>query len=130
LQVVQGLPAVPQYCKDTVSQVLPEQHPVAQLVGEHEPAQTPLTQFCGGHFTQAMPAVPQATLSARPGMQVAPEQHPAQVVESQTQLPLTQCRFAPQAALVPQRQTPVAEQPSAVSGSHAVQRPPLGPQVR
>ena len=124
LQATQGLPAVPQNCSEAAWQVFAEQQPVAQFVAEHAPpAQTPLVQLFGWQPTQAVPAAPQTCLEV-PGWQlVVEEQHPAQVVASQTQLPLTQCRFAPQAALVPQRQALVDEQLSAVSGSQAAQVP-------
>jgi hypothetical protein len=133
MQWVQTPPgAMPQYWSEMgVWQVLPVQQPVGQVVALQllAPAQTPLTQLLGAHFSQVMPPVPQLVLSVRPGRQLVPEQQPAQVVGSQTQAPPTQWLPAAQAVcLVPQRQTPWFEQPSAVSGSQARQRPPLGPQ--
>ncbi len=80
------------------------------------------------HEKQAAPAVPQ---ELREGLrlQVFPEQQPAaQVVESQTQVPLWQRWLAPQTALFPQEQTPTDEQVSARMESHAVQLEPPAPQ--
>jgi hypothetical protein len=91
---------------------LPEQHPAAQLVGV-QPPQAPFTQvFCW-----------------LPAWQAVPEQHPAQVTPSHTQVPATQCCPDAHAALEPQRQAPAPEQPSAVSELHATQAPPLAPQA-
>lgn len=57
-------------------------------------------------------------------------QHPAQVTLSHLQAPPTQCSPKPHGWLpVPQVQTPLALQVSALSGSQAMHDEPLGPQV-
>jgi hypothetical protein len=66
-----------------------------------------------------------------PGKQASlPWQQPAgHDIGSQMQLPATQRRPVSHAGAVPHWQVPVAEQPSAVAGSHATQVPPPLPQV-
>jgi hypothetical protein len=44
-QLVQAAPWRPQVCIDRVLQLLPEQHPEAQLA-EVQPLQAPFTQLC------------------------------------------------------------------------------------
>lgn len=91
--------------------------------------QVPLPQLFArveSQVLQAAPPWPQA-LTSGAATQVVPEQQPVgQVVESHTQLPLTQCKLEPQPAWVPQRQLPVL-QLSAFVVSQVVQLAPLTP---
>ncbi len=87
-QLVHEAPAVPQAVEDVGSlQVLPEQHPVGQLV-ELQPLHAPLLQVWPvGHIAHMAPAAPHA-LGSVPGWQVLPWQHPVeQELASQVHLP-------------------------------------------
>ncbi len=79
---------------------------------------------------QAAPPLPQASVVV-PGKQaVFPWQQPVgHDVGSQTQLLATQWRPVSHGSEVPHWHVPVAEQPSAVAGSHETQVPPPLPQV-
>ncbi len=61
-----------------------------------------------------------------PGWQTFPAQHPAHELGSHTQAPAMQCWPLAQGPPAPHRQTP-PEQPSVVTGSHALQLPPGAP---
>jgi hypothetical protein len=76
------------------------------------------------------PPVPQLPFMV-PGWQIPPElQQPfGHDVASHTQLPPTQRRPLAHAGVVPHRQAPFVEQPSAVTVLHATQVPPFAPQV-
>lgn len=76
--------------------------------------------------TQVTPPEPHAFFAVPAAQLPCPVQQPAHVVESQTQLPFTQCLPLVHALPVPQLQRP-ARQESANSGSHAVHAAPLAP---
>jgi hypothetical protein len=87
-QLVHEAPAVPQVAEDVgVLHVLPEQHPLGQLVAL-QPLHAPLPQVWPvGHVAHVAPAAPHA-LGSVPGWQVLPWQHPVeQEVASQMHAP-------------------------------------------
>lgn len=90
-----------------LTQVLPEQHPVAQVVGLHALAQTPEVQTPPPQLTHAAPPTPHRTALV-PGAQVLPSQHPEQDEESQTQTPPLQRWPVTHGPPVPQLQVPSA----------------------
>ena len=76
----------------------------------------------------AAPPVPQLALAV-PGWQMPfePQQPVGHETASHAQAPLRQRRPLAHAALTPQTQAPVAEQASALTGSHATHVPPAMP---
>jgi hypothetical protein len=142
---------VPHEPVDWGSQTLPLQHPPAHELALQTHA--PLTHACPiahcaedphlhaplvhesvrdpSHTEQAAPSVPHCDTDGV--MQVAPEQHPvgheplAPVVHAHW--PPTHACPAAQGAPLPHAQSPIAEQRSALSGSHAVHASPPKPQA-
>jgi hypothetical protein len=108
-------------------QVLPEQHPLAQVAVQS--LHPPEAQVAGAvHDWHGGPPLPQA-LSARPLRQVVPSQQPWQESGSHTQLPPEQRCPSSQAKPPPHWQLPDDEQPSAFSGSQMPQIAPPVPQL-
>jgi hypothetical protein len=150
---MQVSPPVPQWSMAEVSQVLPLQHPPAQLVLSHahwwdplqscpaahsaaEPqVQSPPTQLSARRVSQAAhaaPPLPQCCLlTDASATHVAPSQQPSQPLwGSQTQVPPVPHRW-PAAhgagvAAAPHEQVP-ATQLSALVASHEAQAPPPVP---
>ena len=126
-QATHASPLTPQVPTDRVSQVDPEQQPSGQVLALH-PEHAPATQdSVTGQVMQSAPPTPQA-VSAVPGMQVSPSQHPLHERESQMQRPPTQAWPGSQAGPPPHSHSPVREQLSARSGSQATQAAPPTPQ--
>ena len=126
-QAVHAPPAAPQVARLAGLQVVPEQQPPGQLVAS-QPEQAPLVQVPDGQPWHAAPPEPQAEVVV-PLWQTLPAQQPVgQEVGSHTQAPPTQRWPAPQAAVAPQRQAPLAQE-SAFVASHAVQAAPPVPQL-
>ena len=113
---------------------MPEQQPSPQVI-ELQPEHCPsVLQVCAtgvcGHAAHAKPPLPHLLMSPLPEKHVLFSQHPLlQPTSSQTQAPATQCKLAPHGASMPQRQAPVAEQPSDSTSPQFVQVPPLAPQL-
>lgn len=107
-------------------QLLPEQHPPAQLAAQS--GQTPASQpGVGEHALQLWPAVPHWE-SVRPATQAVPLQQPVgQVVSSHLHAPLMQVCPAWHSGPLPHRQAPLSQR-SAATLSHAEQVPPAVPQ--
>jgi hypothetical protein len=119
-QALQAFAPVPHAMTEGVVQVLPEQHPCAQLPGL-QPLQAPLPHVWGvGHASQAAPPAPHA-LALVPAWQKPCAQHPLHESGSQTQAPFEHRWPVPHAAPAPHWQAPAEEHVSAVEGSHAVQ---------
>lgn len=129
LQALHAWPLVPQAIAVVgVTQLVPEQHPLAQLVAL-QPSQAPLKQrSTPGQVPQLPPPAPQAA-GVVPGKHVVPEQQPAHEVGSQTQWPPEQCWPGSHWAPVPQVHAPELEQPSARVVSQLMQVEPIVPQV-
>jgi hypothetical protein len=127
LQATHTLPNGAQAEVLIVLHVEPEQQPLGQL-NTSQPAQAPETQLAA-QVWQASPALPHAA-AVLPAMHTLPEQHPVgQERPSQTQAPPRQRCPAPHDDPDPQTQAPLAEQPSASSGSHAWHVAPPTPQA-
>jgi hypothetical protein len=80
------------------------------------------------HDTQTPPPLPQS-LFAVPATQLFPLQQPAQLAESQTQVPIAQRCPAAQGAWVPHRQAPLLSQVFVLSVEQLAQRTAPRPQV-
>ena len=89
-QTTQASPLVPQAVREGVAHVLPEQHPVLQLVASQPDVQTPPTQLPVMQGAQALPPLPHAD-GVVPARHRSPSQQPPQDVLSHTQIPPTQC---------------------------------------
>ena len=107
-------------------QVLPAQHPLAQLM--LQAVQLPPAHASPAlQVEQAEPPAPHA-VGAVPVWETFAWQHPAQLAELQMQAPATHASPAPQGAFVPHLQLP-PPQLSLVSASHVPHAPPLVPQL-
>jgi len=121
----QAEPLVPHEPTAAVWHVVPEQHPVAQLVGVQ------VAQACETHgplqLAQIAPPLPHAA-AVPPGwhVPVADVQHPTHDVESQTHIPPEHRCPAAQGDPVPQRQLPDASYVSASVELHAWHDAPAG----
>jgi hypothetical protein len=94
----------------------------------HAPEGEQLSACVGLQPTQELPSVPQ--LERDGVVHEVPLQHPVlHEVALQTHCPVTHTCPGPQAAEVPQLHCPLAEQLSAVAGSHAAQAAPAVPQL-
>ena len=141
LQATQVPPAVPHAASDGVVQTPPAQHPVGQvcalqtqapptqaLPAAHGPGLAPQRQVPVAPSQRSAPAASQAMQAAPPVAQVAsagawqapsvPQQPAEQDSLLHPQTPPRQALPAPQGAPAPQRQSPWAEQLSAIAGSH------------
>jgi hypothetical protein len=141
LQDTQVPPAVPHAASDGVLQTPPAQHPVGQvcelqtqapltqaLPAAHGPGPVPQRQVpvapsqrSARVVSQAMQAAPRVAQPLNAGAWQVPSL-PQQPVEQDALLhphvPLTHALPAPHGAPAPQRQSPCAEQLSAIAGSH------------
>ena len=126
LHCTQATPAVPQLAKSDVSQLAPEQHPVAQFV-DVQPVHTPATQFwSAGHVEQVEPPVPHSAV-VLPSSHTLPLQHPVgHEVLLHTHAPPTHTWPAPHAEPDPHSHVPPLEQPFALV-PHLMHPPPAVP---
>jgi hypothetical protein len=121
-------PPLPQAGSDGGLHVAPEQQPPGQLVALH-PLQRPAAQvWPAGQVSQALPPAPH-DIGLSPATHVpAAQQPPGHDVPSHTQVLARQRWPGAQAAPLPQRQAPAAEQLSD-RASHDAQVAPAFPQV-
>jgi hypothetical protein len=124
----QATPAVPQLPNPDVSQLAPEQHPLAQLVGV-QPVHTPPTQFCNcGHVEQFAAPVPHIA-TVVPGSHTLPLQQPVgHDLALHTHCPPAHTCPVPHTPPLPQAHAPAGEHVSAFA-PHFWQEAPLVPQA-
>lgn len=150
-QAAQAAPFAPQVLVFSLAwgtQTLPEQQPEHTVLSHLQPVvvQWRLAEQAAFPLQVQLPelqvlVVPEQVPHAAPplphwlavsdvsGTQVLPRQQPPQLVELQTQAPLTHCWPLPQVAPPPQWQAPSLPQLSELSGLQAVHAAPLVPQL-
>jgi hypothetical protein len=143
-------PGAPHAVTDGVVQVLPLQQPSGHEVTSHthepceqwspcrhgapvpqrqSPVPEQLSASAGSHATQLAPPVPHVFVERSSQVWFALQQPLGHDVASHTQRPPAQRCPSPQGAPPPHVHVPLAEQPSLVVASHAMQALPPVPQV-